>query len=163
MLESVWINPIIYIFILTTIKELTTSNSTWKHLPCSLMVASPARLMMRKTSSLPCSHLKHKTAPKNWKDTWPFQQITWTHWSPFQLCASCLWSWTHLYLPQQPVKGYLASQDLSSAQEERDCILAIFKTNSFWSWTESFSVSSNDWIATLSAVALQPCSSLLVG
>ncbi|KAJ8385053.1 hypothetical protein AAFF_G00195830 [Aldrovandia affinis] len=28
--------------------------------------------LTKKTASLPCRRLKHKTAPKNWTDTWPF-------------------------------------------------------------------------------------------
>lgn len=111
------------------------------------MPPDPVYLLM--TSSLPCSCLKHKTTTNNWTDTWPIQQITWTCWNPSQLCASCLWSWTSLYLPQRPVKGYLALQDLSSAQEEQDEILAISKNNFFWRWTANLSVSSNYCVVTV--------------
>lgn len=45
MLESC-IKPIIYIFILTLVQELTTSSSTWKNPPCSwVMPPGPVNLI----------------------------------------------------------------------------------------------------------------------
>ena len=142
MLEGC-IRSIIYIFIVT----ISGIDYIRKNIKPSLQLADANRSSSSDDDDF-FSALQSSQAQDGAKqlDTWPVQQITWTCWNPFQRCASFTWSWTLLYLPQRPVKGSSASQDLSSVQEERDWILATLKTNFLWRWTDTFSVSVENFM-----------------